>query len=182
MLSTLANIADIQHLERKGEEGNSRAQELSTESGCVGSSNRSTICSRDKMTWESLWNPPTLHPWVNGHENKDIWWQCMHGCGGTGEGETSEEKQTFILFCCLKPIHRCTLDGQDCLRGWEGRLYCPRSCWGTMEGNMDLENDKTGELQREDVSRMVLGKRMWETARCCWTQLSASRFCSLNNL
>ena len=50
----------------------------------------------------------------------------------------------FILFCCLKPIHQFTLDGQDCLQSWEGRQYCPRSCWGTMEGNTDLENDMDG--------------------------------------
>lgn len=65
-------------------------------------------------------------------------------CGGTGEGETSEEKQMFILFCCLKPIHRFTLDSQDCLQSWEGRQYCPRTCWGTMEGNTDSENDTDG--------------------------------------
>lgn len=96
------------------------------------------------MTWESLWKPPTLHPWVDGHEKKDIWLQCVHGCGSTGEGEPSEEKQMFILFCCLKLIHRFTLDGQDCLRGWEGRQYCPRSCWRTMAENTDSENDTDG--------------------------------------
>lgn len=159
MLSTLANIAHICCWDRNGEEGQSRAQELRAEPGCASSSKRSAICSRDKTTGESHWNPPTLHPWVDGREKKHVWLQRIHELwghwgGGNFWGETNV--YSVLLFKAHPSVHtgqprlptrlgRETVLPKDLLgnngrkyglgerHGWGGcgeRMWAGR-CWGS---------------------------------------------------